>query len=183
MEKREEVTSTVDIYRHTPLRYLGYANEVGEAFRGAIPVRYVKLSYMIAGGYVLADTCNKSSLTSDRFKFKSEHDYQVASKFTETLIWQSLASVIIPGFVINRCCAAFNSFFKLLHVRNRQVMTTALGLALIPIIIKPIDRSVDHVMDSYITPETQRFLAALYHEKTDYQSYALAEAVMHDYNF
>ena len=29
----------VDIYRDTPVRYLGYANEVGEAFRALVHVR------------------------------------------------------------------------------------------------------------------------------------------------
>jgi len=31
----------VDIYRDTPLRYLGYANEVGEAFRALMHVRFL----------------------------------------------------------------------------------------------------------------------------------------------
>ena len=30
----------VDIYRDTPVRLLGYANEVGEAFRALVHVRY-----------------------------------------------------------------------------------------------------------------------------------------------
>ena len=39
----EEPTATpaaeVDIYRDTPVRLLGYANEVGEAFRALVHVR------------------------------------------------------------------------------------------------------------------------------------------------
>ena len=31
----------VDIYRDTPVRLLGYANEVGEAFRALVHVRYL----------------------------------------------------------------------------------------------------------------------------------------------
>ena len=30
----------VDLYRDTPVRFLGYANEVGEAFRALVHVRY-----------------------------------------------------------------------------------------------------------------------------------------------
>ena len=35
-------TKEVDIYRDTPLRLLGYANEVGEAFRALVHVRSVR---------------------------------------------------------------------------------------------------------------------------------------------
>jgi len=38
----------VDIYRDTPLRYLGYANEVGEAFRALMHVRWVRAAYGVA---------------------------------------------------------------------------------------------------------------------------------------
>ena len=51
----------VDIYRDTPVRLLGYANEVGEAFRALINVKYVYASYGVASAYVLADTFDKAS--------------------------------------------------------------------------------------------------------------------------
>ena len=35
----EDKTAEVDIYRDTPVRLLGYANEVGEAFRALVHVR------------------------------------------------------------------------------------------------------------------------------------------------
>ena len=38
LEMTEE--KEVDIYRDTPVRLLGYANEVGEAFRALVHVRY-----------------------------------------------------------------------------------------------------------------------------------------------
>ena len=65
-------------FRDTPLRYLGYANEVGEAFRALMHVRYlvnviskelflfncsfkrwVRATYGVASAYVLADTYDK----------------------------------------------------------------------------------------------------------------------------
>jgi fission process protein 1 len=39
---------------------LGYANEVGEAFRPSVHVNWVRLSYGIASAYVLADTLDKT---------------------------------------------------------------------------------------------------------------------------
>ena len=66
-----------DIYRDTPVRYLGklpilptvtppypgYANEVGESFRSIVGVNWVRLSYAVSIGYVLADTIDKGSKT------------------------------------------------------------------------------------------------------------------------
>ena len=55
----EEVSKKeVDIYRDTPLRYLGYANEVGEAFRALVHVNWVKLSYGVASAYVVRKWVN-----------------------------------------------------------------------------------------------------------------------------
>lgn len=39
--------------------FLGYTNEVGEAFRSTVPKSVVWLSYIIASGYVIADTLHK----------------------------------------------------------------------------------------------------------------------------
>ena len=68
----------------------------------------------------------------------------------DTLVWQGLASVAIPGFTINRICAL--SHFILgkkssLSLPVRKVVVTTIGLACIPFIIKPIDRSVDYLLE------------------------------------
>lgn len=41
--------------------FLGYANEVGEAFRSLVPKSVVWFSYVVASGYVLADTVHKGA--------------------------------------------------------------------------------------------------------------------------
>lgn len=74
---------------------------------------------------------------------------------SDALIWQSFASVIIPGFTINRLCALVRyiqgtrliqcSSIKVL--RNRRI-PTFIGLISIPFIIHPIDNFVDIVMDA-----------------------------------
>lgn len=61
----------------------------------------------------------------------------------DTFVWQALASVAIPGFTINRLCAA--SLYILSTATRwplavRKWTTTALGLLAIPVIIHPIDR-------------------------------------------
>ena len=59
----------VDIYRDTPVRLLGYANEVGEAFRALIHVNWVRASYGVASIYVLVSyTVSMFELLSHGFK-------------------------------------------------------------------------------------------------------------------
>lgn len=61
----------------------------------------------------------------------------------DTFVWQSLASVAIPGITINRLCAASLALLGSLTrwpLPLRRWATTALGLATIPLIVTPIDR-------------------------------------------
>ncbi|XP_074916137.1 mitochondrial fission process protein 1 isoform X2 [Chelonoidis abingdonii] len=48
-----------DLYRDTWVRYLGYANEVGESFRAIVPISLVWASYGVATTYVMADAIDK----------------------------------------------------------------------------------------------------------------------------
>ncbi|RZF42794.1 hypothetical protein LSTR_LSTR016800, partial [Laodelphax striatellus] len=68
-------------------------------------------------------------------------------------IWQSLASLIVPSVFINRFGAA--SRFLMLRATKLPVnrvtrISVILSLATIPVIVKPIDKSVDFVMDTFI---------------------------------
>uniref|UniRef100_A0A8C8ZZN0 Mitochondrial fission process protein 1 n=1 Tax=Prolemur simus TaxID=1328070 RepID=A0A8C8ZZN0_PROSS len=56
-----------DLYRDTWVRYLGYANEVGEAFRSLVPAAVVWLSYGVASSYVLADAIDKGKKAGEDF--------------------------------------------------------------------------------------------------------------------
>ncbi|XP_047538643.1 mitochondrial fission process protein 1 [Vanessa atalanta] len=136
-----------DFYRDTWVRYLGYANEVGESFRSLVSVKVVRASYAVAFAYVLADTGDKSwkMLRKDgRFK-------NVLVETGDALIWQTLASVAIPGFVINRICAFTQNYLQKnvskIPPKPRSLITVAVGLASIPIIVKPIDMSVTMLMN------------------------------------
>ena len=92
----------VDIYRDTPVRLLGYANEVGEAFRALVNVKFVYASYGLASAYVLADTYDKASKAKKVLGDSEGAMSKVGVAAFDTLVWQALASVIIPGFTINR---------------------------------------------------------------------------------
>ena len=199
----------VDLWRDTKVRYLGYANEVGEAFRPIAP-RLVRPSYAVAFAYVFGDTYDKStkahsaakvgtsaaaptSVGSPSSDTKSEITDlkslsttatlastsssvnpgcdQDSSRGTprvlaaeaaiDTLVWQTCASVAIPGFVINRAVAMTK--FILTQTAAPKAMRayapTALGLAIIPLIIHPIDELVHRGMDETIRPFMRRKVA------------------------
>ena len=85
---------------------MGYANEVGEAFRALVHVNWVRLSYGVASAYVLADTNDKAGKTAASLPENEEgRTAKIGAAAFDTLRWQALASVMIPGFVINRICA------------------------------------------------------------------------------
>ncbi|MCL4131389.1 UNVERIFIED_CONTAM: hypothetical protein GTU68_045652, partial [Idotea baltica] len=131
----------------------GYANEVGEAFRALTPLWFVRSTYGVASIYVLADTYDKSSKISKVLKPESTKQ-AVIHAAVDTLVWQAFASVIVPGFTINRVCAL--SLFSLakalpkVPLTTRKWITTAIGLGCIPLIVHPIDSLVHSTMDASI---------------------------------
>uniref|UniRef100_A0A8C4JU17 Mitochondrial fission process protein 1 n=1 Tax=Dromaius novaehollandiae TaxID=8790 RepID=A0A8C4JU17_DRONO len=136
-----------------PSRPPGYANEVGESFRAIVPVSLVWASYGVATAYVTADAIDKGKKAAVTHAPDAGKTARVGVAVVDTFVWQSLASVAIPGFTINRLCAA--SLYLLGSLTRwplplRKWTTTALGLSAIPFIVKPIDRTVDFLMDSSI---------------------------------
>ncbi|KAH7985649.1 hypothetical protein HPB51_026783 [Rhipicephalus microplus] len=144
-----------DICRYMAVRhsllFSGYANEVGEAFRSLVHVNVVRLSYAVASAYVVVDTADKV-LKADKVKCPDAkaHRNKLFNTAVDTLVWQALASVIIPGFTINRVCAL--SLFLLKRYSSMPLnackwTTTGVGLGCIPFIVSPIDHGVHVLMD------------------------------------
>lgn len=140
-----------DLYRDTWVRYLGYANEVGESFRALVPKALVWATYGIATAYVTADAADKGRKAAQTKTDGPGRTTDITVAVVDTFVWQALASVAIPGFTINRICAT--SLYLMGRVTRwplpvRKWATTAIGLSTIPVIITPIDRSVDFLLDS-----------------------------------
>lgn len=135
--------------REGAVRFLGYANEVGESFRPLVPRWCVNGTYVVASGYVLADAGWRAYTLPE----SAPHSRVVEA--TDTLLWQSLASVMIPGFTINRIVWAAEKAVA----RAGSKIPTVVGLASIPLIIKPIDHGVDALLDCT--------LRTLYPKKTE----------------
>ncbi|XP_055703491.1 mitochondrial fission process protein 1 [Phlebotomus papatasi] len=128
---KESFSSDKDLYRDTPVRYLGYSNEVGEAFRPLIKKIFVHLSYGLAVSYVCADVYDK---TVKVYKRPSGGSKAAAITAGDVFIWQMLASVIIPGFTINRICWGTGKLLKMAHQKGaiKKWVPTAVGLVSIP---------------------------------------------------
>ncbi|XP_057294355.1 mitochondrial fission process protein 1-like isoform X1 [Hydractinia symbiolongicarpus] len=147
MNEKKKENVPLDYFRDTPVRYLGYANEVGEAFRQLIPVSFVRLSYVVASTYCLSDATSKAFNVKkeDLSTNKKSPNKKAIEMFIEAAVWQGLASVIIPGFTINRICWMSNIVIRsmmssLLSPTRQKYLVTSIGLGCIPVIIKPIDR-------------------------------------------
>lgn len=155
--KRFKIYSTayknVDPYRETSLRYMGYANELGEAFTTYLPEWGLPASYCIAASYVMFDTIDKGEKA---YQGAEEEDKIVDTLriSTETLTWQMLASVFWPGSIIRVIVNMAASIISTNNMDDNQVMhflPTLIGISAIPMIVKPIDSTVDKIMEGSIS--------------------------------
>ncbi|WP_303673010.1 hypothetical protein [Vampirovibrio chlorellavorus] len=102
-----------DIYRDTPLRYLGYVNELGESFKDLLKASsltsnnadgIVKHSYTAVGGYVALDAFDKAVKGYRQSRNAGESQgLQVLSATTSGLdaaLFQYGASYSIPAFLV-----------------------------------------------------------------------------------
>mmetsp|Transcript_34075 Transcript_34075/g.133376 ORF Transcript_34075/g.133376 Transcript_34075/m.133376 type:complete len:176 (-) Transcript_34075:1604-2131(-) len=149
-----------NLTRDTWIRYLGYANEIGESFKRFISRRSYLASYLASSGYVVADAYYQCQKELERDSGEGSR-IRVALQAGDSLIWQALASVIVPGICINRIVALTSSACKLGPVGKSAsaVLPTVVGLASIPVIIGPIDRGVDFAMDRTVRGITTELLA------------------------
>lgn len=155
--KRFKIYSTayknVDPYRETSLRYMGYANELGEAFTTYLPEWGLPASYCIAASYVMFDTIDKGEKAYN----SAEEEDKIVDTLrisTETLTWQMLASVFWPGSIIRVIVNMAASIISSNNMDDNQVMhflPTLIGISAIPMIVKPIDSTVDKIMEGSIS--------------------------------
>lgn len=151
-----------DVFRETPLRYLGYANEVGEAFRRFIGGKMVMATYGLATAYALGDAAAKGTSEDEKCRSRALEfgeatggavprcTSRVAAVVADVVLWQGLASVAIPGFCVNRVVWAAGRALK--STAWHSTGPTAFGLACIPLMVKPIDEAVTGGMDAFVRP-------------------------------
>lgn len=136
----------VDPYRETSLRYMGYANELGEAFTSYLPEWGLPASYCVAASYVMFDTIDKGQKAYDAAEEEDKLTDTLRISM-ETMTWQMLASVFWPGSIIR----VIVNMAAHMAGGEHQFLPTLVGLAAIPMIIKPIDTTVDKLMETSIS--------------------------------
>lgn len=155
IETTTTATTKVDIFRDTPIRLLGYCNEVGEAFRNLVSRRVVQFSYVVSTTYCIADASSKAKEiheNTESIEGKKSPERKAVETFVEAAVWQGLASVIIPGYTINRICwlssiVLRRSAASFIAPNKQKLLVTGIGMSSIPFIIKPIDFLVDQIME------------------------------------
>ena len=144
-----------DPFKDSLLRFAGYANELGEAFRSFIPRWAVAATYGVASVYAVSDACYQARLAyySDPFMRPREAQRRDAmQQFVSTGLWQLLASVLIPPYFVNRSVTAARWALQNVAIpagRKRWIQTGT-GLVVIPIIVKPIDHMTFVIVDALI---------------------------------
>lgn len=98
-----EKKSDKDVYSDTPIRLLGFTNEVGAAISPIIGPVGELISYAPALGYIFMDT-------KDKYQKGDEDSYKKPSekRAAKQLIFQMLASVILPTAAVKASQAFFN---------------------------------------------------------------------------
>ncbi len=84
----------------------------------------------------------------------------------DALVWQTMASVILPGYTINRAVKHSQRFLRMVHVKKYANLSvpvvrwfpTFVGIAVIPLIVHPIDTLVHYVMDNTVRPKIQKMV-------------------------
>lgn len=140
--------SEIDVWRDSYLRFCGYANEIGEAFRFVAPVLYYP-SYGLATLYVLGDVQDKARKVYAKEKKVTS---SIIATSLDCLLWQLSASVVVPGLTIKLAVNTSSTLLKrtLKNPYTIRWAPVAVGLGLIPFIIHPIDNAVSVAMDSSI---------------------------------
>lgn len=133
----------VGTYASAGSRYLGYASDVGEAFRPVMDVRYVRAGYAISWAYVLLDV----GLNTKKAKDAGE-DWKRAG--LHSAVFQSLGTMLAPAVIIH---TVVHQSERALHAMKRtsRFGPTAMGLAVVPflpyIADPPVEIAVDWVFD------------------------------------
>jgi fission process protein 1 len=156
----------------------------------------VPLSYAVAIGYVVVDTIDKGlkaysnagkeleeGVTRPDIDIKNLQLLLSLERATDTIVWQLLASVFVPGFTIHTVVQAVHA--ALLPIENAQPVKdaaaalassvgvasadaliavadksipTALGLAAIPFIVHPIDNAIHALLNVTLRPALKKFV-------------------------
>ncbi len=169
-KEKSETEPKKDIFHNTPLRYLGYSDDIGAAVRvvcnrstNALIKNLPKISYIPAGAYIAAD------VVSTYNKSKEEDGSKTALKkaFGET-VFQGLTNILFPILIVGASQKllgkGFDKFVPKLKQqisnngekitnRSRDIALALGGLGTLLAVSKPVDNfSNEILMKKIINP-------------------------------
>lgn len=163
-----QIQTQKDIYKDTPVRYLGFTNELGTAFKeictnsNGITKHIPSLSYVPAFGYIACDVIDKYKKGEDGTGEKSSVKMGVRE-----LLSQLTTSVLAPTGVIVGTQKATKAIAKKAAPKLPEKLVnaftknngklgkiTTLGISLIALVAatKPIDKITEKVFEKVVDP-------------------------------
>uniref|UniRef100_A0A1B6L1G4 Mitochondrial fission process protein 1 n=1 Tax=Graphocephala atropunctata TaxID=36148 RepID=A0A1B6L1G4_9HEMI len=137
-----------DFFRNPPGRYLGYCHVVGRALSDDIvsptAKRFLRSTTL---AYIAFDTV---------YKTIDNRNSNAVLKAADALIWQSLASVLVPGLAIEWIAKGSVMLMQNLKVSKPMGRYVPMGMVLLsmPLFGESIDRMVDMVLNHTTRPLT-----------------------------
>jgi len=153
IKNKNKAPKEYDIYKDSYLRYLGYSNEFGEAFRKVTSRGFVRFTYLLEFGYFAADTFHKGHKAYHDPNCTDNKYYHVIKHSSYTILWQFFATCLIPALAINLVVGRVHNILTQRKFSQSVIRYTPLsiGLLMIPlfnIYIDPVvGDALDHLFD------------------------------------
>lgn len=138
--------SSSDFFRDPPGRWLGYCHVLGNALPTTLVSPMAKLwLFRTTVTYVAFDAV---------YKAIDNRRPNPVLKAADALIWQGLASILLPGLVIGGVARGSNMLMETLKVAKPMNRFIPLGLVILtlPLFGDAMDQVVDIVMDHTTRP-------------------------------
>jgi len=139
--------------RVVEIRSLAYTSEVAEAVRPIVHKYIVAFGYALSFGYVGVDIMLKLH------DIKEQSNEVIGYTALDLTLWHSSASIVAPAVTIHTIVNGITKFQnKFIYTSGKipsrfgKIVPSLIGLMSIPLIIHPIDKLTDVVMDKFIRP-------------------------------
>jgi mitochondrial fission process protein 1 len=140
-----------DIYKDSYLRYLGYSNEIGEAFRKVTSRSFVIFTYVVEFGYFIGDTIHKGHKAYNDPTKVDNKGLHVIKQSSYTILWQFFATCLIPPLCINIVVGRTHNMLVNRNFNPKLIryLPLSIGLAMIPLFNIYVDPVVGDVLDHF----------------------------------
>lgn len=126
-----------NIYTQSHLRFLGFANDVGEALKTFLPRPVYLGSYAVTAAYVWADTYYTRQRAIDAGRSDS------TNKAADALIWHTGATLITTPLIVHALKEVA------LTCGASKKIAAVVGLLVIPFIVPPVDHLYHELMNLF----------------------------------